>query len=361
MKLHNQSGFRALTRCRLILSLLLVLLVVCNAVAGIRRPQISRQFQPSRIASRTYFPLHGRYGGGVVPRGSADFLSPAKVTLGAGQLQLVILDKAKLRNDRPDYDAIGIRWKGNVYTLSTQDDLIYPLMKFVQRGSFIAYTMHEENDDDDPRRRVASQRAAKAYFQSQGLRLTLGGLECYMADCYVAKEFESDPHTEFLSEIDLKTKMERMPADADAIKLSEMVMRDLKGGSGPLTGLAPDPFNDSLVSASWVNADFHIKYSVFLDNVDGKNVADVGGLPLRYHWKSERKRDGTVETSVHKVDVFKFPEDEVSLQYRAVLFFQTAAILRQFSEENPLEFRRFLREVGTVMGNGKVSRLPRRR
>jgi hypothetical protein len=311
MRLSDHSGLRTLKGCRFILSLLLALLIVSSAAAGIRRIEISRYVQPLSVTAGAYFLQEFQFSGGVVPRGTAEFLSPAKVKLDAGQLKLVILDKAKLRNDRPDYDVIGIQWKGDVYQLLAQDDLIYPLMKFIQRGSYIAYTIPMAGLNKD-------------YFQQNAL------LPVPKSGAYVAKEFKSVPHTEFLREVDLDTDTEAMPPN-----LKAMIMQDVNKGNKQLAE-----------EGSYVNADFHVKYQVFLDNANGKKVADVGGLPLRYHWNIAIDGSAILED----VEVFTFPEEDFDLQYRAVLFFQTAAILRQLSQDNRQEFDRFLKEVGDIVG-----------
>jgi hypothetical protein len=246
-----------------------------------------------------------------VPWGTAEFLSPAGLKLGARQLQLVILDKAKLRNDQPDYDAIGIRWNGKIYKLSAQDDLIYPLMKFIQRGSYIAYTIPVVDFDED-------------YFQENAL--VSDGL-----GSYVAQEFASVTHAEFLSEVDLDTETEEIPADIKARIISEVNQGKEQASSR---------------IGTYVNADFHVKYKVFLDIVNGDTTAEVGGLPLRYFWRVA-SNDSAI---IRNVQVFKFPEEKFDLQYRAILFFQTAAILRQFSLTNKREFNRFLKEVGVAVG-----------
>lgn len=309
MKPFTQNRHWALKSSRFIFSFLLALLVFCDVTAGIRRVEISRYVQPSSTRGRDFFRVHGRYAGGVVPRGMAEFLSPAKVRLSARQLKLVIIDKAKLRNDQPDYDAIGIQWKGNVYKLSAQDDLIYPLMKFIQRGSYIVYTLPIVDYDED-------------YFRNNHLVNIGAG--------YIAKEFVSDGLAEFLEDVDFieDTDTEEMP---DSLKAR--IIKQANTGIGEFVRFG-----------TYVNADFHVKYQVFLDNAGGKRVADVGGLPLRYYWNVAE--DGSV--IVDNVKVFKFPEEEFDLQYRAVLFFQTAAILRQFKQDNRPEFDRFLKEVGKI-------------
>jgi hypothetical protein len=251
-----------------------------------------------------------RFGGGVVPRGAAEFLSPTHEKLNANQLQLVILDKTKLSNGRPDYDAIGIRWKGNVFRVTMQDDLVYPLMKFIKRGSFIAFTVPMAGFDE-------------AYFTTNAL------IEVTNVGGFVAKEFLANSHASFLEDVDLDTTDESMPSE-----LEKMIKGDVNKGNGKLGKVG-----------SYVNCDFHVKYQVFLEDANGHRVADVGGLPLRYYYNVAT--DGSA--IVDGVGVFTFPSKEFDIQYRAVLFFQAAAILRQFSQDNPKEFDRFMKEVGDAL------------
>lgn len=163
---------------------------------------------------------------------------------------------------------------------------------------------------------------------------------------YVAQEFNSANHADFLTDVDLDTETEGMDT-----KLKATIMRDMSVFNGE-----PDEWN-----TTYVNADFHVKYQVFLDIDNGKRVVDVGGLPLRYFYRvalDDITRDEIAK--VVDVEVFKFPEEEFSLQDRAVMFFQTAAILRQFSQDNKPEFNRFLGEVSAVV-RGQDGRRSRRR
>jgi hypothetical protein len=321
--LSHQSRFTATNRRKTVLTILLVFLVVFNALGQVRtKLEASRFINPSPAAA-TYFRTAVRYGGGVVPYGSAEFISPTNAKLKANQLELVILDEPKLSNNRTDYDAIGIRWQGEVYQLSVPDDLIYPLMKFVQRGSYIAYTVAVAGFDED-------------YFKKNYLvyvgKVKLDGEDF---NAYAARELRSAPHVKFLKALDLLTVTEPMNA-----KLTAMIMRDV--GTGPLQLLQ---LAQSSSISSYVNADFHVTYKVFLvDN--GKKVVDVGGLPLRYYWTVAS--DGSA-MAIRGVEVFRFPRKEYSLQDRAVMFFQTAAILRQFNRDNKPAFNRFLREVGAAV------------
>jgi hypothetical protein len=315
----QQSRSLFLKAGRSAVSLLLILVFVFSAASqGRRKIEISRVINPAPVAG-AYFTKVFRYGGGVVPYGSAEFISPTNAKLTAGQLQLVILDKSKLRNNRTDYDAIGIRWQGKVYQLATQDDLVYPLMKFVQRGKYVAYT-------------IAVAGFSKAYFNESGL-VDVGdmSLNGRTFNTYATKEFQAAPHVKFLQQIDLNTKVEALPAN-----VKTMIIKDVKGAKR----LSPEA--RSVIS--YVNADFHIEYKVFLDSANGKRVIDVGGLPLRYQWATAK--GGAIIKDVY---VFQFPTRQFDLQDRAVMFFQTAAILRQFHKDNPQEFNRFLLELGAVI------------
>ena len=250
-----------------------------------------------------------------MPRGSAEFIGPRNAILNVNELQLVVLDKNKLRNNRTDYDAIGIRYKENVYEIAMPDDLINPLMRFIQRGSFIVYTVPVAGGDNQ-------------YFAQQSLmkfrnvpRLGMG---------YVAKEFLGTPYAALLEATDFaKTQ----PLDRKFEK--SIVSMSIGGlGRGDFTGVG-----------SYVNADFHVKYKVFLVTSRGKRVANVGGLPLRYHWRAAGKGRAV---KVYKVEAFSFPTEPFSLQDRSVMFFQTTAILRQFQRANRTEFNRFLGEVRSL-------------
>lgn len=321
MKFFSQNNFRILNRCRFTFSLFLVLLLVFNAVGQIRDIEISSFLEPSRSRPTVNrFISSGRFmrAGGVVPYGTAEFYSPpAKAKITPAQLKLIILDKTKLQNDEPDYGAIGIKWGRNVYPLAAQDDLIYPLMKFIQRDSFIAFTIRPSSAFDNNS------------VRTEGLEFVASGPKD--SRIYVAKEFNSRPHIEFLFQVDTipPEELKALPENVEESILNNVnaQLTRLGGASG----------------GTYLNADFHVKYQVFLDN--RKRIAEVGGLPLRYHW-------GSIEnlgTAFYKAEVFPFPKEQFDLHYRAVLFFQTAAILRQFRTSNNQEFIRFMREVETVI------------
>ena len=312
----NRSRF-SLNPYRLLVSLLVIFLIVCS-VSSQRRISIEMSgiIQPAPRAV-SYFSGHGKLGGGVVPRGSVAFIGPRNSTVNVNELQLVVLDKSKLRNKRTDYNAIGIRWKENVYELSMPDDLVEPLMRFIQRDSFIVYTVPVAGAD-------------KQYFKQHALlpfrkvpRLGMG---------YVAKEFLGTPYAALLEATDFA---QIKPLDR---KLEKSIV------SMSTTGLGRGDFSGV---GSYVNADFHVKYKVFLVTERGKRVVNVGGLPLRYHWRAATSGRGV---KVYKVEVFSFPTEPFSLQDRSVMFFQTTAILRQFFNGNKTEFTRFLREVRSLTG-----------
>ena len=295
---------------RITLCILLVSLIVTNIAGQVRRKiEIAKVIQPTSSGARSYFPRQFRFGGGVVPRGSAEFFNPTGERIGASQLRFVVLDKAKLSNNRTDYGAIGIRWNGDVYQLSVPDDLIYPMMRFIERGSYIAYTIP-----------VAGYN--KAYFKRNALVEGGGG--------YVAKEFEDI--ADFLGDVDLDFEVEQLRED-----LKAKIMRDVNTTRNGTLKKAYD-------MGSYVNADFHVKYQVYLE-AKGKKVVDVGGLPLRYYWNIARDGSAVLDD----VEVFRFPEEQFDTHDRAVLFFQTAAILRQLRQDNIVEFNRFLKEVESLV------------
>jgi len=295
---------------RLALSLALIAVVAFASLAQVRPMEISRYVQP---AATTFFSKFGKFAGGIVPRGEAEFYSPANVKLNPSELKLVILDQSKLRDAKADFDVVGIEWKGNKYRLMAQDNLIYRQMKFIQRDGHIVYTITDKYDE--------------VYFDGESL------VESCERDSYVAKEFALLEHRSFLDKVDLSSSTEKLPRTTEAA-----IIRNLSGSATPGGG--------NYYTESYLNADFDVKYQVFLeDRPNGDRVATVGGLPLRYHWDGSSGNSVTVKG----VEVFAFPEEEKSLQYRAVLFFQATAILRQFSNSNKPAFSAFLNEVETTL------------
>jgi len=293
-----------------LLALLLTLALVCTGLGqGRKRIDISSMIQPSAEAG-VYFRTQGQFGGGVVPRGAAQFLNPQKEVIDAKQLDLVVLDQAKFRNRRPDYNAVGIRWKGNVYELGVPDDLIYPVMKFVQRDKYIVYTLPVAGFD----KKFFADNALRPFRKVD--RLGMG---------YVAREFVGTPYAALLEWADFA---ETIPMSR---KLQQQILSDIKAGPGVFTGVS-----------SYVNSDFHVRYKVFLEIEKGKRVVNVGGLPLRYFWTDSSTTAGV---RVNKLEVFRYPSESLGPQDLAVMFFQTTAIMRQFSKSNKPEFNRFLNEV----------------
>jgi len=320
---------------KFVLAGLLLILVVCTGVAAPRELEYSRYVHtppagPAAIPTprATYFRAQYRFGGGVVPHGAAEFQPMDGKKTTARDLRLTVLDPQKLTNGRPDADAIGLTWDGNAYPLAAVDDMILPLMEFVDRGSYIAYTIPVAGFDEE-------------YFKASKL-MPRPELKLDDLHGYVAQEFDTREYAKFLHDLDLRTRVQPLPADVKA-----RIMANAPGRNA--AGTTP---------GSYVNADFDVRYVVFLDTVGGKRVADVGGLPLRYDW-SVAKGGGVIDD----VDVFVFPdrknkafwdEEHFELQYKAVLFFQTAAVLRQFRQDNKDEFDRFKGEVrGHLRGPGR--------
>ena len=298
--------------------LLVTLLMSQLCFGGIRKVEVSSFIVPSSVEARNNFvPIHARFACGVVPRGSAVFLSPSKVRLSANQIGLVILDKTKLKNDQMDLDVIGIQWNSENYELSVPDKLIYPLLKFIQREAYIAYTIPQLGIDTSyfQENLLIKEDSEYAYDSSQG---------------YVAREFNSPELIDFLRSVDISTDAD----DSLPSELKQSILKDVN----------KNPSWDALdieQYGSYVNADFHINYQVFLDNNGSKKTADVGGLPLRYHYDLR----GNNILVIDEITMFNYPEEEFDLQYKAILFFQAAAILRQFYRDNRQEFNRFFKEI----------------
>ena len=146
-------------------------------------------------------------------------------------MQLVVLNQKQLSNGKKDYNSIGIRWNGENYKLEIEDDLIYPIMKFIQRGSYIAFTIPLGEYD-------------KNYFSENDL-IDLGGFGML----YVAKEFEK--HADFLGDIDVHTDTEPLP-------------NTIKGNVLKQVGKGSKKYDHE---GTYVNADFHVKYqAAFIAN-----------------------------------------------------------------------------------------------
>jgi hypothetical protein len=316
MRATSALGLLTCNVRRVLVSACIVFLAIGSSVAAPLEIEYSAFIFAASATSHAdiYFRDDYQYGGGVVPRGEAEFrVRHEKVSV--RELRLTVLNKARLTNERPDDDAIGIVWKGTTYPLAAADDLVLPLMKFIDRGAFIAFTMPFAAFNQE-------------YFRDNQL------LYDRQSEGYVAKEFV--PYANFLCAIDATRGIRDLPA-----RLRDNILQNTNR-----TGV-----NGWVRRGSYVNADFHVRYQVFLETAEKGHVANVGGLPLRYRWNI-----GQGGAVIHDVQVFAFPDRKkirnlkaYEHQYSAVLFFQTAAILRQFHEENPDEFTRFSNEVSQAL------------
>ena len=208
-------------------------------------------------------------------------------------------------------------WKGATYPLAAADDLVLPLMKFIDQGAFIAFTIPVAGVNEE-------------YFRDNQL------LYDRESEGFVAKEFV--PYANFLCVVDSTKSVQIRDLPA---RLRDNILQNINQ-----TGV-----NGRVRRGSYVNADFHVRYQVLLETVENRNVANVGGLPLRYRWDIGQR--GAV---IRDVQVYAFPDRKkirnlqaYECQYSSVLFFQTAAILRQFHAENPDEFTRFFNEVSQAL------------
>lgn len=269
----------------------LALLFVSSAFA-IRAGHISRTLNPESVEARRYFAgADFKYGGGVVPRGRVKYQHEGK-DIDADEVELVIQQRK-----------VGVTWNGDFYVLPIEDKLLCPLAKFIDRGSYIAYTVPMVGIDE-------------GYFRDHRLFKWGGG--------YVAEEFRGTGLESFLRAIDLSARTEPIPELLEAA-----IVNNVHSGRAAV---------ERTQEGSLVNADFHVTYIAHLvDGTDGKHV-DIEGLPLCYAW--DIAAGGTAV--IAGVRTFVFPTKE-GLQYRAVLFFQHAALLRQSSVDDANAWAEFLK------------------
>lgn len=282
-----------------------------TAFLPVRRAEMSSfiNFSSQRASVGFFGSGEFMYSGGVVPRGLATFLRPDGTRINGKDLGLAIINKSKFANRISDFDAIGIKYGNEVYKISMDDKLLYPLMKFVKSGTYTAYTIPPNYDAE--------------YFRKKEF--------VEWNDAYVAREFEG--HELFLDAVDLDTEIESLP-----LEMEKKIVQSFD------TLYSNRELNQSK-SGSYINADFHITYQVFLETMDGEKVADIAGLPLRYYYGVNSSN----QPIIRQVKIFQFPEDEHSLQYKSTVFFQAAAVLRYFKHKNPAEFARFMNEVAIAL------------
>ncbi len=271
-------------------------LLIASADAGIRAGNVSTSIAPSSLVGRKYFAPGGgyRYGGGVTPWGSVRYMHDGEV-IPNSEIDLAIVD-----------EDLTVRWRDESYSVESAPVSPCHIAHFVERGSPIAFTIPVAGRDS-------------AYFREHKLRSMGAG--------YVATEFRSPAEANFLRSVDLATDTEDLPSE-----IEKQIIQDVYGESDA-------PEYDEM--GSYVNADFHVVYTVHLMNDDGRRWVDIEGLPLRYYWDVGAGGAGLITG----VNVFAFPVDgEDSIQYQSILFFQTTALLRQELADDPEGFERLVAE-----------------
>lgn len=249
----------------------------------------------SGVAVAFFHGPHYLYSGGVSLRAHGlQFLSEDNSVIAIEDLSL-------------QFDATGgtvkLGYKDALYELPIEDAMVCPLAKFVSRGAYTIYTIPVVREDEK-------------YFSDSGLVETAGG--------YVAKEFLGTKYVKFLDAVDLMSGTAPLP---EALK--KAVIDKINSGL---------PNFDSSEEGTYVNADFNIDYKAYLTKEGDRRFIDIAGLPLRYSWDV-----GAGEKAVIRdVEVFKFPERQSGLQYRAVLLFQNAAVLRRFATQRKDSFQVFM-------------------
>lgn len=281
----------------LFLGTVAIFVLITDAAVAVRQAAISSFLNPhSLLAGRYFHSEHYLYGGGVTPRALGTSFTDAK----GGMINPteIALD---FNTTRPSNGKITLNWRGDSYVLPLQDEMICPVFQFVSRDSYILFTIPVVKQSDE-------------YFTKNNLRKVNGG--------YVADEFKDPQMISLFENIDLFTVTD----DLDPL-LEHQIKNDINQRPGGGTPAAEQ-------EGTYVNADFHVRYDARLLKHASQNAVDIAGLPLRYYW--DIGSDG--KAIVTSVQIFRFPTNEQSLQYAAVILFQTIATLRQIRTANPSRF-----------------------
>jgi hypothetical protein len=224
------------------------------------------------------------------------------------------LNKLTLTYETPkggDYDTgISISYSGIHYSLPLTPKLLCPLLAFIGRDGYAVFTVPEVVNPD--------------YLQSHQLVRADGA--------YIAKEFQDPELTDFMARVDLRTYTEPLSKN-----LKAALLKSLSSHSRGFDLEEPTAPNYLFGSTSYLNADFNIDYKAYLTESNGAHFVDIAGLPLRYYWT---KIDDRI--NVDNIRVFSFPKPH-TLQYEAVLFYQTAAVFRAFYQHKIQDFKQVSR------------------
>jgi hypothetical protein len=285
-------------RCTVPTAALLVL-AFCASAAAIRGAPASGYISLGPSAAGGWFGGGSfAFSGGVSPNAKGViFFDQSGRTISTGDLTIIYA-----RNSGKDY--VAIRTGSQAFDLPMPHGMACPLARFVARNGSIAFTIPEITDD--------------SFFSKNGL------VKYKNSNALVAREFSNTRFADFLKDLDLDTTI-TVPLQSN---LRNGIMNEINSANGTSAAYAP---------RSYVNADFHVTYSAYLDTKNGRNIVDIAGLPLRYYWAIASNG----KAAITNVRIFSFPTTEDGLVYDAILFFQNAAVFKQINQEAKARFASF--------------------
>lgn len=250
----------------------------------------------SGVAVAFFHSPHFLYSGGVSLRArSLKFLTGDNSPIGINDLTLQFEENG---------GSVKIGYNNVLYELPIEDAMVCPLTKFVARGAYTIYTIPVVRENEQ-------------YFSANGL--------VEAGDGYIAKEFAGTKYESFLGDVDLGIETGSLPS-----ALKKAIIDNINSGL---------PNLNSSEEGTYVNADFNIDYKAYLTKDGDRRFIDIAGLPLRYFWDVSAGDKAVIRD----VKIFEFPQRQSGLQYKAVLLFQNAAVLRQFATQRSDSFQAFLK------------------
>jgi hypothetical protein len=282
----------------LVVTTLLFLFGFCSSVSAIRNVSVASYVFPNAPGGVAHFGGNFAYSGGVSPAArEVRFLDSSGRPLPTEELNIVFR-----RIGSQEY--VGITSGNETYELAMPSGMACPLGRYIARNATIAFTVPSRIDNQ--------------FFSNNRL------VPYKNTNAYIAREFSNTKFADFLKELDLDTSITGpLPNNLRTALMNEI---NSANQTHPVSW-----------SESYVNADFHVTYSAYLISKGGRNIVDIAGLPLRYYWSIAPNGKAAINT----VHVFSFPSTERGLLYEGVIFFQNAAVFKQFNQDAKSRFTAF--------------------
>jgi hypothetical protein len=281
---------------------LLTILHIGGPAFAVRQATISSFVNVGSPAAVAWFGGTFIYSGGVSPgsRGVRFFID--------NNNQMVQIDSLNIVFQNNPGSPVQISLNNDRYELPIPLGMVCPLAQFVNRNGSIIFTIPSKEDP--------------SFFNANRL------VQYEDTNAYVAAEFSGTRFAKFFEDLDLADITVKMPNN---MRLA--LMREINNANAIPSSTKIDPSDWE----SYVNADFHVTYSAYLQNFQNRKRVDIAGLPLRYYWSPQRSG----KALINDVEVFDFPTTETGLLYDAVIFFQNTAVFRQFRKDRADNFRAF--------------------